>query len=102
MNGTPEERAKFLKSCFHGARFNMRAALLATPILRPGMTQREMYDELVPKVLDNVAEQGRNSGYTAEQLELYINAHRRAYDALAGEFGFVDMTEDEIESLKDF
>lgn len=102
MNGSPEERAQFLRSCFHGARFNMRAALLATPILRPGKTQREVFDEIVPKVIENVAEQGRNSGYTDEQIRIYVDAHERAYRALAGEFGFEALTADEIESLKEF
>jgi hypothetical protein len=102
MNGSPEERAQFLKSCFLGARFNMRVALLATPILRPGKTQREVFDEIVPKVIENVAEQGRNSGYTDEQVKLYVDAHERAYRAFAAEFGFVEMTHDEIESLKEF
>ncbi len=102
MNGSPEERAEFLKSCFHGARFNMRAALLATPILRPGKTRREVFDEIVPKVIENVAEQGRNSGYTDEQVKLYVDAHERAYRALAGEFGFVEMHHGELESLEKF
>ena len=102
MNGPPEERRQFLKECFHGARFNMRMALLATPILRPGKTQREVFDELVPKVLESVAEQGRNSDYTEEQVKDYVDAHRRAYRALAGEFEFEKMTHDEIEKLKEF
>jgi hypothetical protein len=102
MNGSTEERAKFLKSCFHAARFNMRIALLATPILRPGKTPREVFDEIVPKVIENVAEQGRSSGYTDEQVQMYVEVHQRAYRALAGEFGFEEMTQDEIESLTDF
>lgn len=102
MNAPPEARSEFLKSCFHAARLNMRAALLATPILRPGKTQREVFDEIVPKVMANVAEQGRDSGYTDEQVKLYVEAHERAYRALAGEFGFMEMTENEIESLKEF
>lgn len=102
MNGSPDERAAFLKSCFHGARFNMRAALLAIPILQPEKTPREVFDEIVPKVIESVAEQGRNSGYTEDQVKLYVDAHERAYRALAGEFGFEDMSPEEIESLKEF
>ena len=41
-------------------------------------------------------------GFTDEQVEWYVDAHKRAYDALAGEFGFTDMTPDEIESLARF
>ena len=93
---------EFLKECFHGARFNMRAVLLAAPLIRPGKTQREVFDEIVPRMLENVAEQGRDSGYTDDQVTLYVDAHERAYRALAGEFGFVDMTEDEIRSLAEF
>ncbi len=102
MNGSLEERAEFLKSCFHGARINMRAVLLATPILRPENTPREVFDEMVPKLIESVAEQGRDSGYTDEQVQLFVEAHERAYRALAGEFGFETMTSDEIESLKKF
>ncbi len=102
MNGPPEERAKFLKSCFHGARFNMRVALLSTPLIRPGKTPLEVFEEIVPKVLENVAEQGRNSGYTEDQVKLYVEAHERAYRALAGELGFEEMTPDEIEALQAF
>lgn len=102
MEGSPEERAKFLKSCFHGARANMRFALLAAPVLRPGKTPREVFDELVPKMIESVAEQGRDSGYTDEQVKLYVEAHERAYRALAGEFGFEEMTPNEIEALTEF
>jgi hypothetical protein len=84
MNGSPAERAEFLKSCFHGARFNMRAVLFAIPILQPEKTPREVFDEIVPKVLDNVAEQGRDSGYSEEQIRAYVAAHERAYRSLAG------------------
>jgi hypothetical protein len=102
MSGTPAERRKFLKECFPGARFNLRVALLATPFLRPGQSQREMFDELVPTLLENVAQQGRESGYDDEQVRLYVEAHERAYRALAGEFGFSAMSQDEIEALKEF
>lgn len=102
MNGSPEERAEFLRSCFHAARLNMRVLLLATPILQPYKAQREVFDELVPKVLENVAEQGHDSGFTDEQVELYVDAHKRAYRALAGEFGFETMTGADIESLGNF
>ena len=102
MNGPDYERAKFLKSCAHGARLTMRFALLATPVLRPGKTEREVFEEIVPKMIDKVAEQGRDSGYSEEQVRAYVEAHERAYRALAGEFGFVEMTQDEIESLMEF
>lgn len=102
MNGSPEERAKFLTSCFHGARFNMRAALLATPLLRPGKTQWEVFQEIIPKLIENVAAQGRSSGYTEEQNRLYVDAHERAYRALAGEFGFEDLSPEEFNSLETF
>jgi len=102
MNGSPEQRTAFLKNCFHGAKINMRVALLATPILRPGKTPREVFDEVVPKVIENVAEQGRKSGYTDEQVKVYVEAHERAYRALAGEFGFEKMSQDEIDKLKEF
>lgn len=102
MNGTQAERRKFLKECFHGARFNLRVALLATPFLRPGQSPREVFDELVPNLLENVAEQGRESGYTTDQVKLYVETHERAYRALAGEFGFETMTQDEIEALQEF
>jgi hypothetical protein len=102
MNGSPEERAKFLKSCFHGARVTLRTALLATSILRPGRTPREVFDEFAPRLIEKVAEEGREAGYTDEQVRSYVEAHDRACRALAGEFGFVAMTDDEIESLKDF
>ena len=38
MNGTPEECEHFLKSIFHGVRFNERLAILAAPSL--GKTQK--------------------------------------------------------------
>ena len=80
----------------------MRFALLATPILKPGRTQREVFEEFVPKVIEKVAEQAENSGYSDEQVRAYVEAHKRAYRALAGEFGFVEMTRGEIESLMAF
>ncbi|SIO34396.1 hypothetical protein SAMN05444166_3946 [Singulisphaera sp. GP187] len=85
MNGTPEAREEFLKAVFHGVRFNGRFAIVAAP--RLGKTQREMYDTLSASMPSLAAKQAKETGYDAEQIELYVEAHRKAYESLAEEFG---------------
>lgn len=85
MNGSNEERDYFLKEVFHGVRFNGRVAILAAPSL--GKTQQEVLDVLKSKVVEASAEQARETGYDERQTEMYVDAHRRAYESLAEEFG---------------
>lgn len=83
MNGTPEEREDFLQRCFYAARFNMRVVLLAAPYLR----QNPEYDKATNRILEAAAQQARETGFDEEQTRLYVDAHRRAYESLAEEFG---------------
>jgi hypothetical protein len=85
MNGTPEERKEFLKALFHGARFNGRWAIWGAHAMKK--TQQEVLAILMTKVMDGIAQQAKETGYDAEQTELYIEIHRRAYESLAEEFG---------------
>lgn len=88
MAGTPEQREAFLKQVYQGARFNLRAVLLAAPAIAPGKTPRELFESTVPSVLESVAAQARESGFDEEQTALYLETHRAAYRSLAEEFGF--------------
>jgi hypothetical protein len=85
MNGTPEEREDFLKQIFHGVRFNGRVAILAAPLL--DKTQREVYDALSATTAPFAAAQAKETGFDAEQTALYVEAHVKAYESLAEEFG---------------
>src|SRR5690242_15165789 len=83
MNGTREEREQFLKQCFDAARFNMRLALLAAADLR----HKPRYDDAVRKILEATARQASETGFDEEQIEIYVETHRKAYESLAEEFG---------------
>jgi hypothetical protein len=85
MNGTPEAREEFLKAIFHGVRFNGRLGILAAPAV--GKTQQEMYDQLSASMPCFATKQAKETDYNAEQTDLYVDAHRKAYEALAEEFG---------------
>ena len=85
MNGTPQEREEFLKRSFHAARFNGQLAILAAPLL--GKTKREVFDALSAVMGDFAAGQAKETGYDDKQTELYVDAHRKAYESLAEEFG---------------
>jgi hypothetical protein len=85
MNGTPEERERFLKEIFHGVRFNGRVAIAAAPLM--GKTQKEVYDALSKTMPNFAIEQAKETGYDDRQTELYVEAHRKAYESLAEEFG---------------
>lgn len=37
---------------------------------------------------DFALKQAKETGYDADQTELYVNLHRKAYESLAEEFGF--------------
>jgi hypothetical protein len=86
MNGTPEEREEFLKATFHAARFNGRLAILAASFL--GKTQREVFDALAATAAPFAAGQADETGYDDRQKQLYVEAHVRAYESLAEQFGF--------------
>jgi hypothetical protein len=83
MSGSPEEREQFLKKCFHAARFNMRLVLLAAPAVR----LKPDYAAAVNRVLQATAQQARETGFDEDQIALYVDAHRKAYESLAEEFG---------------
>jgi len=83
MRGTPKEREAFLKECFHGARFNLRVVISSMP----GLLQKAAYDQVVNNILAATATQARETGFTEEEVALYVNVHRKAYESLAEEFG---------------
>lgn len=87
INGTPEEREEFLKQCFYGARFNMRMVLLASNVMFPGKSRREILEGSVPKIMESIADQARESGFSDEQTKEYVDTHQKAYDSLKEEFG---------------
>jgi hypothetical protein len=81
MNGTPEEREAFLKQIFHAARGNAQVAIMAAPLLKK--TEQEVFDALSSTGLVFAAEQAKETGYDDRQTELYVDAHRKAYESLA-------------------
>ncbi len=83
MNGTPEQREKFLKEVFHGARGTMRAGLAAASAMNPGKSMRELLDAAVPKMLEFSRQQAIDSGFDEEQTNLFVEAQRKAYESLA-------------------
>jgi hypothetical protein len=85
MNGSPEDRDKFLKEVFHGVRFNGRIGILSAS--KAGKTQQEMFDQLLSSNLNFAAKQANETGYDIQQSELYVATHRKAYESLAEEFG---------------
>jgi hypothetical protein len=86
MNGTEAERDDFLKQIFHGVRFNGRVAILAAPLM--GKTQREVIDALSATMPGFAKEQANETGYDDRQTKLYVEAHAKAYESLAEQFGF--------------
>lgn len=88
MNGSPEDREKFLKEVFHGARGTMRVGLFAAASMNPGKSPKELFDAAVPKMLEMTRKQAADSGFDEEQTELYIETQRQAYKSLAEELGF--------------
>jgi hypothetical protein len=87
MNGTPAERVEFLKATFDAARFNGRIAILAAPLM--GKTPREVYDALETTAAKFSAEQAKETGFDDQQTEMHVEAHVKAYESLAEQFGFV-------------
>ena len=85
MNGTLEERDQFIKQLFFAARFNGRFAIMAAPALKK--SQREVLDVLKSKVMREVEKQADETDYDADQKNIYLEAHRKAYESLAEEFG---------------
>ena len=86
MNGKPEERDEFLKAIFHGVRFNGRAAILAAP--KMGISRRNMFDKLTSSMINFALKQAKETDYNEVQTNLYVEAHRKAYESLAEEFAF--------------
>lgn len=84
MNGTPEEREQFLNEIFHGVRFNARVMILAAPLL--GKTGREVYEANFKTAIPFAIEQAKETGYDDCQTELYVEAHRKAYETLAEQY----------------
>ncbi len=85
MNSTPRERKAFLAAVFHGVRFNGRVAIMAAK--RLGKTQQEVYDELASSMPAFATKQAKETNYDTAQTQLYVDAHRKAYESLAEEFG---------------
>jgi hypothetical protein len=86
MTGTESEREDFLKQIFHGVRFNGRMAILAAPLL--GKTEREVFDVMSASAPKFATEQAEETGFDDQQTELYVDAHVKAYESLAEQFGF--------------
>ena len=84
MNGTPEEREEFLRSVFHGVRFNGRLAILWAQAA--GETEQEMCDKIYVINVQLAARQAKETDYDVEQTELYIEVHRKACESLAEDF----------------
>ncbi len=51
-----------------------------------GKTQQEVLDILKTNVGKAAAEQAKETGFDAKQTDLYLEAHRKAYESLAEEF----------------
>ena len=85
MNGTAEEREEFLKQIFHGVRFNGRVAIAAAPLL--GKSQKEVYDALVATTGPFASCRRRKPATMKNKTAQYVEAHIKAYESLAYEFG---------------
>ena len=53
-----------------------------------GKTQREVFDALNATMPGFATEQAEETGYDKRQTEMYVEAHVKAYESLADEFGF--------------
>jgi hypothetical protein len=81
-NRPQEDEEEFRTKILHSIRCG-RVAILAAPML--GKSQKEVYDALMANLAKFAAQQA--NGYDARQAELYVDAHRTAYDSLADQLG---------------
>jgi hypothetical protein len=83
-NRLQEEQEEFLAKILHGVRSG-RVAILAAPLL--GKSRKQVYEALLGNLENLATKQTNETGYDARQTELYVEAHRRAFDSLADQLG---------------
>lgn len=87
MRGTPEERERFEKELFHGARMSMRLLIVGKLATEPDKPPREILEAAIPEMLEFSRRQAIDSGLDDEETDLYVKIQAAAYETLRQELG---------------
>jgi hypothetical protein len=86
VRGDVQERERFRKEQFHGARAMMRLAVEAKAFLDPKSSRQRILDACKDDFLNVSAQQAEETGFDEAEKQFYVGITREAYESLAKEY----------------
>jgi hypothetical protein len=86
VRGNDQEREKFRKEQFHGARGMMRLTVEAKMFLDPGASRQRILEACKDDFLALSTQQAEESGFDEAEKDYYVGITRQAYESLAQEY----------------
>jgi hypothetical protein len=86
IRGDDQERERFRKEQFHGARAMMRLAVEAKVFLDPKSSRQSILDACKDDFLNVSVQQAEESGFDESEKLFYVSISQEAYESLAKEY----------------